>query len=274
MGSASRSLWDNPLGTDGFEFVEYAAPDPAALGRLFEQLGFTAIAKHRSKNVLLYRQGEINFIVNAEPGSFAQAFARVHGPSICAIAFRVKDAAHAYNTLVQQGAWGVEAHPGPMELNIPAIKGIGDSLIYLQPVYLQSQQSAFPEFQRIIVASPREVVWGETLAEALDLLLEAEGSGPTPTEPPSPTPTPTPVPGETPGPTPTVEPGDALPNDVPGLIDYANRHFELAQTALRDGDFARYGEEIDKVKAALQRLDELAPGLSAGSAAPSASPAP
>jgi 4-hydroxyphenylpyruvate dioxygenase len=135
MASPSPSLWDNPLGTDGFEFVEYAAPDPAALGRLFEQMGFTAIAKHRSKNVLLYRQGEINFIVNAEPGSFAQAFARVHGPSICALAFRVKDAAHAYRRAKELGAWAVESHPGPMELAIPAIKGIGDSLIYLVDRY-------------------------------------------------------------------------------------------------------------------------------------------
>src|SRR5438876_2495689 len=135
MASAPLSLWENPLGTDGFEFVEYAAPDPAALGRLFEQMGFTAIARHRSKNVLLYRQGDINFIINAEPGSFAQGFARVHGPSICAMAFRVKDAAYAYQKLTEQGAWGVEAHPGPMELNIPAIKGIGDSLIYLVDRY-------------------------------------------------------------------------------------------------------------------------------------------
>jgi 4-hydroxyphenylpyruvate dioxygenase len=135
MGSAQPELWDNPLGTDGFEFVEYAAPDPAALGRLFGQLGFKAVAKHRSKNVLLYRQGGINFVVNAEPGSFAQAFARVHGPSICAIAFRVRDAAVAYKSAIEQGAWGVEAHPGPMELNIPAIKGIGDSLIYLVDRY-------------------------------------------------------------------------------------------------------------------------------------------
>jgi 4-hydroxyphenylpyruvate dioxygenase len=129
------NLWDNPLGTDGFEFVEYAAPDPQAIGRLFEQMGFTAIARHRAKNVLLYRQGGINFIVNAEPNSFAQSFARVHGPSICAIAFRVKDAAHAYAQCVRNGAWGVEAHPGPMELSIPAIKGIGDSLIYLVDRY-------------------------------------------------------------------------------------------------------------------------------------------
>ncbi len=132
---AATDLWDNPLGTDGFEFIEYAAPDPAALGRLFEQLGFSAIARHRSKNVLLYRQGDVNFIVNAEPHSFAQSFARVHGPSICAIAFRVKDAARAYAKCVESGAWGVEAHPGPMEINIPAIKGVGDSLIYLVDRY-------------------------------------------------------------------------------------------------------------------------------------------
>ena len=128
-------LWENPLGTDGFEFIDYEAPDPAAIGRLFEQLGFTAVARHRSKDVLLYRQGAVNFIVNAEPHSFAQSFARVHGPSICAIAFRVADAARAYRACVENGAWGVENHPGPMELNIPAIKGIGDSLIYLVDRY-------------------------------------------------------------------------------------------------------------------------------------------
>ena len=125
----------NPMGTDGFEFIEYTAPDPAALGRLFESLGFVAVARHRSKDVALYRQGDINFIVNAEPQSFAQGFARVHGPSICAIAFRVKDAAKAYRRALALGAWGVEGKVGPMELNIPAIKGIGDSLIYLVDRY-------------------------------------------------------------------------------------------------------------------------------------------
>ncbi|MCK9510993.1 MAG: 4-hydroxyphenylpyruvate dioxygenase [Pigmentiphaga sp.] len=123
--------WDNPMGTAGFEFVEYAAPDPAALGKVFETLGFKAIARHRTKNVTLYRQGGINFIVNAEPDSFAQRFARLHGPSICAIAFRVQDAAAAYQRALELGAWGFDSRSGPMELNIPAIKGIGDSLIYL-----------------------------------------------------------------------------------------------------------------------------------------------
>ena len=122
--------WDNPMGTDGFEFVEYAAPDPAALGRLFETMGFAAIARHRTKDVTLYRQGEINFIINAEPNSFAQRFARQHGPSVCAMAFRVEDAGKAYARALELGAWGFDNHTGPMELNIPAIKGIGDSLIY------------------------------------------------------------------------------------------------------------------------------------------------
>jgi 4-hydroxyphenylpyruvate dioxygenase len=123
--------WDNPMGTAGFEFIEYAAPDPVAMGQLFERMGFTAVARHRRKNVLLYRQGGINFIVNAEPDSFAQRFARQHGPSICAIAFRVADAKAAYERALSLGAWGYAGTAGPGELNIPAIKGIGDSLIYL-----------------------------------------------------------------------------------------------------------------------------------------------
>ena len=123
--------WDNPMGTAGFEFIEYAAPDPVAMAAVFERMGFKAIAKHRHKAVTLYRQGHINFILNAEPDSFAQRFARQHGPSICAIAFRVQDAKFAYERAVGLGAWGYANAAGPGELNIPAIKGIGDSLIYL-----------------------------------------------------------------------------------------------------------------------------------------------
>jgi 4-hydroxyphenylpyruvate dioxygenase len=123
------------MGTDGFEFVEYTAPDPEQLGALFEQMGFTAVARHRSKNVLLYRQGRINFIVNREPDSFAQSFARVHGPSVCAFAMRVKDAAKAYARALELGARPFHGKVGPMELNIPAIEGIGGSLIYLVDRY-------------------------------------------------------------------------------------------------------------------------------------------
>jgi 4-hydroxyphenylpyruvate dioxygenase len=122
---------DNPMGTDGFEFVEYTAPDPLQLGALFEQMGFTAVARHRSKDVLLYRQGRINFIVNREPDSFAQSFARVHGPSACAFAIRVKDASRAYQRALDLGAKPFHGKVGPMELNIPALQGIGGSLIYL-----------------------------------------------------------------------------------------------------------------------------------------------
>jgi 4-hydroxyphenylpyruvate dioxygenase len=130
-----RDLWDNPMATDGFEFVEYTGPDPQALAALFERMGFVAAARHRSKNVTLYQQGDVNFILNAEPESFAQAFARLHGPSVCAIAFRVGDAGKAYARALSLGARPVEGKVGPMELNIPAIEGIGGSLIYLVDRY-------------------------------------------------------------------------------------------------------------------------------------------
>lgn len=126
---------DNPLGTDGFEFVEYTSPDTAALGRLFESMGFTRIARHRSKDVALYRQGDINFIVNSEPHSRAREFAERHGPSACAMAFRVSNAASAVRAAVAAGAAEVPGTVGPMELNIPAIEGVGGSLIYLVDRY-------------------------------------------------------------------------------------------------------------------------------------------
>jgi hypothetical protein len=138
---------------------------------------------------------------------------------------------------------------------------VGDSLLYLQPVYLQSTGSSFPEFQRIIVASPTEVVWAPTLGESLRMLLEAQGEpGPGPSPAPTPSPSPGPSPSGGPSPAPSASPGDELPTDLAGLIRYANAHFELAQEALREGDFARYGQEIAKVEEALRRLDELAPG--------------
>lgn len=126
-----NALKDNPMSTDGFEFVEYTAPDTRALAALFTKMGFQAIARHRSKDVVLYRQGDINFIINHEPKSFAQAFAQVHGPSVCAIGLRVKDAAGAYERALELKAEPYEGVVGPMELNIPAIRGIGRSLIYL-----------------------------------------------------------------------------------------------------------------------------------------------
>ncbi len=130
-----RDLFENPLGTDGFEFVEFTAPEPERLKGLFEQMGFTAVSRHRSKNVLRFAQGDINFILNMEPSGQAAAFREVHGPSANAMAFRVRDAAKALKLAVARGAKAVVGPVGPMELNIPAIEGIGGSNLYLVDRY-------------------------------------------------------------------------------------------------------------------------------------------
>jgi 4-hydroxyphenylpyruvate dioxygenase len=124
-------LFDNPMGLCGFEFVEFASPVPNTLEPLFEKMGFSLVAKHRSKDVLLYRQGDINFIVNREPKSLAGYFASEHGPSACAMAFRVRDAHQAYARALELGAQPVEIPTGPMELRLPAIRGIGGAPLYL-----------------------------------------------------------------------------------------------------------------------------------------------
>jgi 4-hydroxyphenylpyruvate dioxygenase len=128
---AMADLFDNPMGLCGFEFVEFASPTPNVLEPLFEKMGFQLVAKHRSKDVLLYRQGDINFIVNREPKSLAGYFAAEHGPSACALAFRVKDAHKAYYRAIELGAQPIEIPTGPMELRLPAIKGIGGAPLYL-----------------------------------------------------------------------------------------------------------------------------------------------
>jgi 4-hydroxyphenylpyruvate dioxygenase len=124
-------LFDNPMGLMGFEFVEFASPAPNVLEPLFEKMGFTLVAKHRSKDVVLFRQGDINFIVNREPKSLAGYFAAEHGPSACALAFRVKDSHKAYYRALELGAQPIEVPTGPMELHLPAIKGIGGAALYL-----------------------------------------------------------------------------------------------------------------------------------------------
>ncbi len=126
---------ENPMGTDGFEFVEYCHPNPDELDRLFKTMGFSPVAQHRSKKVTLYRQGDINFVLNSEPDSFAANFASGHGPSAPAMAFRVVDAKHAYERALALGAKPAKTNVGPMELNIPAIEGIGGLQIYLVDRY-------------------------------------------------------------------------------------------------------------------------------------------
>ncbi|WP_262695413.1 4-hydroxyphenylpyruvate dioxygenase [Kordiimonas aquimaris] len=124
-------LFENPVGLDGFEFVEFSAPEKGLLEPVFEMMGFTLVAKHRSKNVELWRQGDINFITNYEKKTPAAYFAEEHGPCACGMAFRVKDAAKAYDHVVSKGAQPIEVPTGPMELRLPAIKGIGGAALYL-----------------------------------------------------------------------------------------------------------------------------------------------
>jgi len=123
--------FENPMGLDGFEFVEFASPEPGVLEPVFKLLGFTAVAKHHSKKVTLYRQGDINFILNEEPQSYAAYFSQEHGPSACGMAFRVRDAHQAYSRALELGAQPMEIPTGPMELRLPAIKGIGGAPLYL-----------------------------------------------------------------------------------------------------------------------------------------------
>ena len=124
-------LFENPAGLDGFEFIEFSAPTKGILEPIFETMGFHKIACHRSKDVELWRQGGINLITNYEPNSPAFFFAREHGPSACGMGFRVKNALKSYNHLLSQGAEPIQTTTGPMELHIPGIRGIGNSIIYL-----------------------------------------------------------------------------------------------------------------------------------------------
>ncbi|MCQ4248575.1 4-hydroxyphenylpyruvate dioxygenase [Pseudomonas stutzeri] len=124
-------LFENPMGLMGFEFIEFASPTPNVIEPVLESMGFAHVANHRSKDVALYRQGEINAVVNREPKSHAAYFAAEHGPSVCGMAFRVKDAHQAYAKALELGAQAVDMPTGPMELRLPAIKGIGGAPLYL-----------------------------------------------------------------------------------------------------------------------------------------------
>jgi 4-hydroxyphenylpyruvate dioxygenase len=135
QASPPADLFDNPLGTDGFEFVEFTSPEPERLKDLFERMGFVAVSRHRSKDVLRFAQGDINFILNMEPSGQPADFRAEHGPSANAMAFRVRDAAKALKLAVERGATPVRGPVGPMELNIPAIEGIGGSNLYLVDRY-------------------------------------------------------------------------------------------------------------------------------------------
>jgi 4-hydroxyphenylpyruvate dioxygenase len=132
---ASFSDAANPLGLDGIEFIEFATTKPQALGQVLEMMGFRPVARHRSREVLLYRQGELNIVVNAHPSDAQGAGHGSDVPSISAMALRVRDARAAYHYVVERGAWSVPTHAEVMELNIPAIHGAGGSRVYFVDRY-------------------------------------------------------------------------------------------------------------------------------------------
>jgi 4-hydroxyphenylpyruvate dioxygenase len=148
-------LFENPMGLQGFEFVEFASPAPGVVEPVLERLGFSRVARHRSKDVALYRQGGINFIVNSEPNSAAAYFAAEHGPSACGMAFRVRDAHQAYARALELGAQPMEMPTGPMELRLPAIKGIGGAPLYLIDRYEDGRSIYDIDFEFIAGAARR-----------------------------------------------------------------------------------------------------------------------
>ncbi|HTO63738.1 MAG TPA: 4-hydroxyphenylpyruvate dioxygenase [Bradyrhizobium sp.] len=146
---------DNPMGTDGFEFVEYAHPEPDRLHALFTQMGYRPVARHRTKDITLYRQGDINYLVNAEGGTHGFDFVREHGPCAPAMAFRVVDANAAYRRALALGAEPAGIPVGRMTLDVPAIKGIGGSLLYFVDRYGAKGSPYDAEFEWLGARDPR-----------------------------------------------------------------------------------------------------------------------
>lgn len=145
----------NPAGTDGFGFVEFAHPAPETLHRLFQTMGFTAVARHRTMAITIYRQGDVNYLVNEEPGSHATRFAAQHGPCASSMAFRVVDAHHAWRHAIAHGAEPADTSDGTLAMTVPAIKGIGDSLIYFLDRYGASGSAFADEFTWIDEVDPQ-----------------------------------------------------------------------------------------------------------------------
>ena len=158
--------FENPMGTDGFEFVEFAAPDHKLLQTLFTSMGFTAVARHKKRDAVLYRQGNINFIVNAEPGSFAADFAAKHGPCACGFGIRVHDSKFAFSRALERGASAVTHKPDTTPVTTEMIEGIGGSILYLVDQYGDSDLYA-EEFAYIDGVDPHPQGLGLTYIDHL-----------------------------------------------------------------------------------------------------------
>jgi len=146
---------DNPMGTDGFEFVEYAHPKPEELHALFKLMGYVPVARHKTKKITVYRQGDINYLVNEEPDSHSFNFVAAHGPCAPSMAFRVVDVNKAYERALSLGAEPAEASPAQKTLDVPAIKGIGGSLLYFVDRYGTKGSAYDLEFDWLGADNPR-----------------------------------------------------------------------------------------------------------------------
>ena len=146
---------DNPMGTDGFEFVEYAHPDPEQLHALFKLMGYTPVARHKTKAITVYRQGDINYLVNEQPGTHGFEFVAAHGPCAPSMAFRVVDAQKAHDRAVALGAESANVDPSGKTLDVPAIKGIGGSLLYFVDRYGAKGSAYDAEFEWLGASNPR-----------------------------------------------------------------------------------------------------------------------
>ncbi len=146
---------DNPMGTDGFEFVEYAHPDSQSLHALFKLMGYAPVARHKTKKITVYRQGDINYLVNEEPGTHGFAFVAAHGPCAPSMAFRVVDAKQAYERALSLGAEPAELPSAQKVLDVPAIKGIGGSLLYFVDRYGARGSAYDSEFDWLGARDPR-----------------------------------------------------------------------------------------------------------------------
>ncbi|HEU5397942.1 MAG TPA: 4-hydroxyphenylpyruvate dioxygenase [Gammaproteobacteria bacterium] len=160
--------FENPMGVDGFEFVEFAAPNPKLLHELFPKLGFTAVARHKKKAITLYRQGECNFLVNEEPGSFAADFAKKHGPSACGFAIRFsKPAAFVRAEALKKGGEAVIELESTKAVDVPVIKGIGGSMLYLVDRYGAKGEVYDAEFEYLPGADRHPKGFGLTFVDHL-----------------------------------------------------------------------------------------------------------
>ncbi|RDZ27174.1 4-hydroxyphenylpyruvate dioxygenase [Lysobacter silvisoli] len=164
------TTFENPLGIDGFEFVEFAAPAGRGgmLHDYFRKLGFTAVLRHKQRPITVYRQGGVNFLVNEDPDSFAAEFAAKHGPSACGFAIRFKQpAATVFDTVVGNGGEAVTEKAGSKAVDAPVVKGIGDCMLYLVDRYGAAGSVYADDYVAIEGAEPNPTGFGLTFIDHL-----------------------------------------------------------------------------------------------------------